>query len=175
MYPLVKEELRTLVETMLLGQAEGKSVRSIAFALGKGDKKSMLRYQNKYRGLLRSNPGILKPCFWNCKSGENQRGCELHQKEGGIAPASSRRWQNWRIISPSLAKTARQCSMASTILFPLRPCKRRGAGDQTAFRAGCAVCAQPGVGAPAFCTPRTEQGCVFRRINPAKFAIIIKK
>lgn len=58
--PFGKEELRTLVETMLLGQAEGKSVRSIAFALGKGDKKSMLRYQNKYRGLLRSNPGYIE-------------------------------------------------------------------------------------------------------------------
>lgn len=58
--PFGEQEQRRLVEAMLLGQAEGKSVRSIAAKLGGGEKKAMLRYQNKYRGLLRSNPGYIE-------------------------------------------------------------------------------------------------------------------
>ena len=58
--PFDEQELRMLVEAMLLGQAEGKSVRGVAFELGHGEKKAMLRYQNKYRGLLRTNPGYIE-------------------------------------------------------------------------------------------------------------------
>ena len=58
--PFGEQEQHHLVEAMLLGQAEGKSVRSIAAKLGNGEKKAMLRYQNKYRGLLRSNPGYIE-------------------------------------------------------------------------------------------------------------------
>ena len=31
-----------------------------ALQLGNGEKKAMLRYQNKYRGLMRANPGYLQ-------------------------------------------------------------------------------------------------------------------
>ena len=58
--PFGEQEQRRLVEAMLLGQAEGKSVRSIAASLGGGERKAMLRYQNKYRGLLRGNPGYIE-------------------------------------------------------------------------------------------------------------------
>lgn len=58
--PFGEQEQRRLVEAMLLGQAEGRSVRSIAAKLGGGEKKAMLRYQNKYRGLLRGNPGYIE-------------------------------------------------------------------------------------------------------------------
>lgn len=58
--PFGEKELRMLAEAMLIGRAEGKSVRSIALQLGNGEKKAMLRYQNKYRGLMRANPGYLQ-------------------------------------------------------------------------------------------------------------------
>ena len=54
--PFSDDESDMLIETILSGKAAGKSVRSIAFEMGSGDKKAMLRYQNKYRSLLRSDP-----------------------------------------------------------------------------------------------------------------------
>ena len=45
-----------LLETVLHGQAQGMSVRSITMQMGGGDKKAMLRYQNKYRSLVKNNP-----------------------------------------------------------------------------------------------------------------------
>ena len=58
--PFQEEEVHELIKTMLREQAEGKSVRSIAMAMGEGDKKNMLRYQNKYRSMLRNNPDYVK-------------------------------------------------------------------------------------------------------------------
>ncbi|MBQ9942122.1 MAG: hypothetical protein IJP03_03840 [Christensenellaceae bacterium] len=54
--PFGEEEVDSLLRFMLLGQAKGRSVRSLAFELGGGDQKQMLRYQNKYRSVLRSCP-----------------------------------------------------------------------------------------------------------------------
>lgn len=58
--PFSKDEVEKLMCTMLSGQSEGKSVRRIAYELGDGDKKKMLRYQNKYRSVLRSDPDYVK-------------------------------------------------------------------------------------------------------------------
>lgn len=53
--PFTDEEIRTLLEQVLTLQAQGMSVRSITLQLGNGDRKAMLRYQNKYRSLLKNN------------------------------------------------------------------------------------------------------------------------
>lgn len=53
--PFTDEEAHTLMRTILLEQGKGRSVRSIAMELGGGDKKAMLRYQNKYRSILRND------------------------------------------------------------------------------------------------------------------------
>ncbi len=58
--PFEEDEVRELVRTMLIEQAKGKSVRSIAFEMGNGDKKAMLRYQNKYRSMIRNNPEFVR-------------------------------------------------------------------------------------------------------------------
>ena len=54
--PFSREEIQMLLETVLHGQAQGMSVRSITMQMGGGDKKAMLRYQNKYRSLVKNNP-----------------------------------------------------------------------------------------------------------------------
>ena len=54
--PFSAAEAEELMRFMLRGQARGRSVRSLAGELGSGDKKKMLRYQNKYRSMLRSAP-----------------------------------------------------------------------------------------------------------------------
>lgn len=51
-----------LLETVLHGQAQGMSVRSITMQMGGGDKKAMLRYQNKYRSLVKNNPEAVYRC-----------------------------------------------------------------------------------------------------------------
>jgi hypothetical protein len=54
--PFRGDEVEVLVENMLRGQAEGKSVRRIASEMGDGDKKAMLRYQNKFRSIMKNDP-----------------------------------------------------------------------------------------------------------------------
>ena len=58
--PFAAEEVQALLRHMLIGQAQGKSVRKIAFELGEGDKKRMLRYQNKYRSVVKNEPVLLQ-------------------------------------------------------------------------------------------------------------------
>lgn len=57
--PFMHDQVDLLLEDMLTSQARGRSVRSIAMELAGGDKKQMLRYQNKYRSVLRSNPDLI--------------------------------------------------------------------------------------------------------------------
>ena len=52
---------------MLKVQAEGKSVRGIALQMANGDKKTMLRYQNKYRSLIKTDPQIVKKTILELK------------------------------------------------------------------------------------------------------------
>jgi hypothetical protein len=54
--PFTEQEIDMLLEAVLNAQAKGMSVRSITMQLGEGDKKAMLRYQNKYRSLIKNNP-----------------------------------------------------------------------------------------------------------------------
>lgn len=58
--PFCDSEVESLIESMLKGTAKGNSVRGIALNLANGDKKAMLRYQNKYRSILKSNPELVK-------------------------------------------------------------------------------------------------------------------
>lgn len=57
--PFSDDELRQLIRTVLLAQANGMSVRACTLQMGNGDTKSMLRYQNKYRAVLRTRPDII--------------------------------------------------------------------------------------------------------------------
>lgn len=54
--PFTEDEVDQLLRTMLRLQADGRSVRGIAMEMGGGDKKAMLRYQNKYRSVVRTDP-----------------------------------------------------------------------------------------------------------------------
>ncbi len=53
--PFTDNEIRTLIETVLVNKAGGKSVRATIFELAGGDGKKALRLQNKYRSVLRSH------------------------------------------------------------------------------------------------------------------------
>ncbi|MBR0508143.1 MAG: hypothetical protein IJJ86_05995 [Clostridia bacterium] len=54
--PFSEEETDRLLETVLLALSNGQSVRACTLAMANGDTRRMLRFQNKYRSLLKSRP-----------------------------------------------------------------------------------------------------------------------
>ncbi len=52
--PFTKEEIYTLLRTLLASGAKGESIRGASLRLAGGDKTLMLRYQNKYRSLIKN-------------------------------------------------------------------------------------------------------------------------
>lgn len=54
--PFSEEETDRLLEAVLLALEKGQSVRSCTLHLAQGDTRRMLRYQNKYRALLKAQP-----------------------------------------------------------------------------------------------------------------------
>jgi hypothetical protein len=58
--PFSDDEIKRLLTTVLGAQARGVSVRACTLEMGDGDNRAMLRYQNKYRSLLKSNPALVR-------------------------------------------------------------------------------------------------------------------
>ena len=54
------EEIQDLLRHVLAAKGEGQSVRASVMDLSHGDKTLMLRYQNKYRALLRKRPDLIE-------------------------------------------------------------------------------------------------------------------
>lgn len=58
--PFTAEEVRALVEYVLRAGGMGKSVRRALHELSGGDAKAALRYQNKYRSVLKSHRDLVE-------------------------------------------------------------------------------------------------------------------
>ncbi|MDD4796984.1 MAG: SANT/Myb-like DNA-binding domain-containing protein [Eubacteriales bacterium] len=58
--PFTAAEARSMLKTMLTWHSQGKSIRACAAQLARGDRTRMLRYQNKYRSLMKSRPPMVK-------------------------------------------------------------------------------------------------------------------
>ena len=58
--PFQEEEVESLVEQVLRARAEGHSVRSCLQELSGGNHSLMLRYQNKYRSVLKNRPELIE-------------------------------------------------------------------------------------------------------------------
>lgn len=58
--PFTEEEVLELMETVLRDKAAGKSVRSCLQRISGGDHSLMLRYQNKYRAVIKGRPDIVE-------------------------------------------------------------------------------------------------------------------
>ena len=54
------EEIHQLLRRILMARGQGQSVRACVMELAGGDRALMLRYQNKYRSLLRKKPALLQ-------------------------------------------------------------------------------------------------------------------
>lgn len=57
--PFSEEEIHGLLRHVLEGRGKGRSVRACVMDLSGGDRSRMLRYQNKYRSLLRRKPELI--------------------------------------------------------------------------------------------------------------------
>ncbi len=55
-----QEELRHLLRTVLMARGGGESVRACVTRMAEGDRGRMLRYQNKYRSILKNRPEMLE-------------------------------------------------------------------------------------------------------------------
>ncbi|GHU66830.1 hypothetical protein FACS1894184_05580 [Clostridia bacterium] len=55
-----QQEIRAMLKEVLRGSAAGLSVRSCMARMSDGDKTRMLRYQNKYRSLIKSRPDLVR-------------------------------------------------------------------------------------------------------------------
>ena len=53
------EEVHALLRDVLIGRGQGESVRACVTRLADGDRAGMLRYQNKYRSILKNKPEML--------------------------------------------------------------------------------------------------------------------
>lgn len=58
--PFTEEEALSLLREVLLSCSRGESVRACTLRLAQGDTRQMLRYQNKYRSLLKTRPELVK-------------------------------------------------------------------------------------------------------------------
>lgn len=58
--PFTQQEVDWLMEQVLIARAEGQSVRSCLQRLSGGDHSLMLRYQNKYRAVIKSRPDYVR-------------------------------------------------------------------------------------------------------------------
>ena len=58
--PFAPEEVEWLMEQVLIARAAGQSVRSCLQKLSGGDHSLMLRYQNKYRAVVKSRPEYVR-------------------------------------------------------------------------------------------------------------------
>ena len=53
------EEIHDLLRKVMLGRGSGRSVRACVMEMSGGDRSRMLRYQNKYRAILRKKPDLI--------------------------------------------------------------------------------------------------------------------
>ncbi len=58
--PFDESEMHQLVRQILIARSSGMSVRSCVMEMGEGDKAKTLRYQNKYRSILKNRPEYIK-------------------------------------------------------------------------------------------------------------------
>lgn len=58
--PFEEDEVHVLLDRVLRARAEGRSVRSCLTEMAQGDHRLMLRYQNKYRSILKSRPELVR-------------------------------------------------------------------------------------------------------------------
>ena len=84
------DELHELLRNVLIGRGQGESVRACVTRLAGGDRSGMLRYQNKYRSVLKNRPELLEEIAQELRleglpCPENASACRQYQRGGSDA------------------------------------------------------------------------------------------
>lgn len=83
--PFTDEEAEQLVEQVLRARASGESVRACVTRLADGDQRLMLRYQNKYRAMLKSRPDVVRSIVERLR----RQGLDMPEPTGARRAAAS--------------------------------------------------------------------------------------
>lgn len=70
--PFSKDEIYTLLKTLLSAGARGDSIRGASLKLAGGDKTLMLRYQNKYRSLIKNGRPLVEKVMADMDAGSEK-------------------------------------------------------------------------------------------------------
>lgn len=86
------QELEALLREVLVARGEGISVRACVMRMADGDKQKMLRYQNKYRAILKNRPDMLERVAEDlrreglpCPRAAERRAMEREESENRVA------------------------------------------------------------------------------------------
>lgn len=89
--PFSEPEIDALLREVLTSQAKGVSVRACTLSMGHGDTKAMLRYQNKYRSIVKNDPARVKRMLARLAE-ENISACDPYaRRQSGRVGRPSRR------------------------------------------------------------------------------------
>lgn len=83
------EQQKSLIKKVLLMKKQGRSVRSAIMELADGDAKLALRYQNKFRNAMKSNPELVKKIA--LEIGDNADEFSPNNFSGSISDAQFKR------------------------------------------------------------------------------------
>ena len=84
-----EEQQKSLIRKVLLMKKQGRSVRSAIMELANGDAKLALRYQNKFRNAMKSNPELVKKIA--LEIGDNADEFSPNNFSGAISDAQFKR------------------------------------------------------------------------------------
>ncbi|MFZ5975823.1 MAG: hypothetical protein ACOYU3_10570 [Bacillota bacterium] len=112
--PFQEHEVREVLKRVLCAQAHGQSVRACTLEMGKGDNKAMLRYQNKYRSVIRNSPDLVRAVMEELKSDgaefvnpyeySSTRGRKRIRRAEGASESALRAAQDWEKLAPAAVK-----------------------------------------------------------------------
>ena len=89
------DEVRQLLRQVLIGRGRGQSVRACVTQMAGGDRAGMLRYQNKYRSILKNKPELLLEVAQELRMEglpcpENVAACRRYERASRPAETASR-------------------------------------------------------------------------------------
>ena len=120
--PFERDEVRAMLRTILAQRAKGVSVRSCTLAMGNGDTRSMLRYQNKYRAVLKTRPEYVKKLVERLRAeGVDCSAPEVNRRVRQSAEAATAEGVQLRVDAAVDVALALPEVRQITVLAPVRP------------------------------------------------------
>lgn len=104
--PFTKEEIYMLLRTLLAASANGESIRGASLRLANGDKTLMLRYQNKYRSLVKNGRSLVEKVMADMDR-DNEKYLNPYNTQKSIAAAT----KESKYIPESVIKSLMACDV----------------------------------------------------------------